>query len=76
MAQLLYEDGLKRRLTIYLSAQDTGSGSHVQVVKVASVSAGYWNDGDITYTVVAEMESDALLEVASDINGAIAQNLF
>lgn len=76
MAQLLYEDGLKRRLTIYLSAQDTGSGSHVEVVKVASVSAGYWKDGDITYTVVAEMESDALLEVASDINGAIAQNLF
>ena len=76
MAQLLYEDRLKRRLTIYLSAQDTGSGPHVEVVKVASVSAGYWKDGDITYTVVAEMESDALLEVASEINGAMAQTLF
>jgi anti-sigma factor RsiW len=76
MAQLLYEDGLKRRVTIYLSAQDTGSGSHVEVVKVASVSAGYWKDGDITYTVVAEMESDALLEVASEIHVAMAHNLF
>jgi anti-sigma factor RsiW len=76
MAQLLYEDRLKRRMTIYLSAQDTGSGSHVEVVKVASVSAGYWKDGDITYTVVAEMESDALFEVASEINGAMAQTLF
>jgi anti-sigma factor RsiW len=76
MAQLLYEDASKHRVTIYLSAQDTGSGPHVEVVKVASVSAGYWKDGDITYTVVAEMESDELLEVASEIHVAMAHALF
>jgi anti-sigma factor RsiW len=46
------------------------------VVKVASVSAGYWKDGDITYTVVAEMESDELLEVTSDIHVAMVHRLF
>lgn len=70
MAQLLYEDRQGNRLTLYLTAEETDVGNEVEVVKVAGFAAGFWQDGEITYTIVADMEADALLALAAEVSGA------
>ncbi len=69
MAQLLYEDRRGNRVTLYLTAEETDVGSEVEVVKVAGFSAGFWQDGELTYTIVADMEAEALLALAAEMNG-------
>ncbi len=69
MAQLLYQDRGANRLTVYLSGGRAGSEDDVQIVKVANYTAGYWQEGDFTYTIVADMESDDLREIAFEVAG-------
>lgn len=70
MAQLLYEDRQGNRLTLYLTVEESDVGSDVEVVKVADFSAGFWQDGELTYTIVADMEAEALLALAAEVSGA------
>jgi anti-sigma factor RsiW len=69
MAQLLYEDRQGNRLTLYLTVEESDVGSEVEVVKVADFSAGFWQDGELTYTIVADMEAEALLALAAEVSG-------
>lgn len=70
MAQLLYEDRQGNRLTLYLTVEESDVGSDVEVVKAAGFSAGFWQDGELTYTIVADMEADALLALAAEVSGS------
>jgi anti-sigma factor RsiW len=76
MAQFLYEDRHGDRLSVYLTAEPTGSGRELQVVQVESVSAGYWQDGELTYTIVADMEVDDLFAIASEMSWRTASARF
>lgn len=71
MAQLLYQDRGANRLTVYLSGGGSGT-DEVQIVKVANYSAGYWQEGDFTYTVVADMEQEDLRELAFEMAGILS----
>lgn len=72
MAQLLYQDRGANRLTLYLSGGGSGSTDGVHVVKVANYSAGYWQEGDFNYTVVADMEQEDLREIAFEMAGIMS----
>lgn len=69
MAQLLYEDRLGNRMTLYLTVEESDVGSEVEVVRVAGFSAGFWQDGELTYTIVADMEAEALQALAAEVSG-------
>jgi anti-sigma factor RsiW len=75
MAQLLYEDADGQRLTVYLTKAPATADAEVQIVKVAHFAAGYWKEGDLTYTIVAEMEAEALRALAFEIHGSALKDL-
>ena len=59
MAQLIYEDGSGRRLTLCLSSEPLEVGQAVELVEVGDLTAGYWQDGDLSYALVGETPDDA-----------------
>ncbi|HET8728783.1 MAG TPA: anti-sigma factor [Alphaproteobacteria bacterium] len=69
VAQLLYEDASGRRLTLCLSAQEVESGPEIHLVEVDGLTAGYWQEDEIAYALVAETPSEQLLEIAAELGG-------
>ncbi len=67
IAQLLYEDGSGRRLTLALSSDPAELGPEFQLVELEGLTAGYWQDGEITYVVVAETSEQQLTAIASEL---------
>ena len=67
LAQLLYEDGSGRRLTLCMASQDSRAGTEVHLVEVDGLNAGYWQSGDLTYAVVAETPPEQLLAIVAEI---------
>ncbi|WP_119462478.1 anti-sigma factor family protein [Rhodospirillaceae bacterium SYSU D60014] len=68
LAQLIYEDGSGRRLTLCMAVQDTEAGTEVHLVEVDGLNAGYWQNGDLTYAVVAETAPEQLLSIVAEIS--------
>lgn len=75
MAQLLYEDSDRQRLTVYLTKAPATADQDLQIVKVSHFAAGYWKEGDLAYTIVAEMEAEALRALAFEIHGSALKDL-
>ena len=67
VAQLIYEDRGGRRLTLALSSEPTDAGPEIQIVEVSGLTAGYWQDGELAYAVVAETSEQQLVAIASEI---------
>lgn len=65
VAQLIYEDGTGRRLTLCLSSQPIDLDPAVELVEVDGLTAGYWQDGDLTYALVAETPDEELAAFAT-----------
>jgi anti-sigma factor RsiW len=70
MAQLLYQDRAGGRLTVYLSGAEIPGGSGINIVKMDEYAAGYWQEGGLSYSVVAEMEFEELRQIALEIAAA------
>lgn len=65
-AQLMYDDGTGRRLTVYLTAEDGGETSfrHVQDGELGGF---YWRDAGFGYAVLAQADRRDLLATAEAI---------
>ena len=67
MAQLIYEDGGGHRLTLCLSSEPVAVGQEVELVELGDLTAGYWQDGDLTYALVADTPDSQLVAIASEL---------
>jgi len=67
MAQLLYEDGKGRRLTLYLSPQTGEDVGDLEVVRLDDVNAGYWQEHDILYAIVANTAKEQIRLIAAEL---------
>jgi anti-sigma factor RsiW len=67
MAQLLYEDGKGRRLTLYLSPQAGEEVDDLEVVGLDDVNAGYWQEDDILYAIVANTAKEQIRLIAAEL---------
>jgi anti-sigma factor RsiW len=64
-AQLLYEARDGSRISLYLSRPLYDTDDTVQLVRIDGLNAGYWQEDDLSYTLVAEGPTDRLLTIAS-----------
>lgn len=67
VAQLLYEDGAGHRLTLCLSSDPVEVGAEFRLAEVEGLTAGYWQEGEIIYAVVAETSDDQLAAIAAEL---------
>jgi len=67
VAQLLYEDGAGHRLTLCLSSEPVEVGAEFRLAEVEGLTAGYWQEGEIVYAVVAETSDDQLAAIATEL---------
>ena len=70
MAQLIYEDATGHRLTLCLSSEPLEVGQEIELVEVGDLTAGYWQDGDLTYALVGETPDEQLVAIASELGAA------
>lgn len=73
-AQLLYEARDGSRVSLYLSREVDPGDADIQMVEVDGLNAGYWQEDDLAYTLVAEVPAERLLSIASRL-GASADRL-
>jgi anti-sigma factor RsiW len=66
-AQLMYEDRNKRRLTVYVTPNTTGSEIPFRLREDAHLVTCYWLDEDAAYAVVGELQPRDLLPLATFI---------
>lgn len=64
-AQLVYEGADGGRLSVYLARPLDGEDERIQVVQLDGLSAGYWQEDDLAYTIVAELSGERLLTIAT-----------
>lgn len=67
VAQLLYEDGAGHRLTLCLSSEPVEIGAEFRLAEVEGLTAGYWQEGEIIYAVVAKTSDDQLAAIATEL---------
>jgi anti-sigma factor RsiW len=65
-AQLMYDDGTGRRLTVYLTAEEGGETSF-RYVQDGDLGGFYWRDAGFCYAVLAQAERQVLLATAEAI---------
>jgi anti-sigma factor RsiW len=67
VAQLIYEDRSGHRLTLCLTSSTPAAvGGDFQTVELDGLTAGYWQDGELTYAVVAATSEQELAAIASE----------
>lgn len=69
VALLIYEDAQGGRLTLCLSPQDLSEGSEVEIVEIDGLTAGYWQDEELAYALVADTPSEQLTAIAEELGG-------
>lgn len=70
-AQLLYEARDGNRVSLYLSGETGQADEAVQLVELDGLNAGYWQEDDLAYTLVAEFPPQRLLSIASRLGATI-----
>jgi anti-sigma factor RsiW len=75
VAQLIYEDAHRRRLTLCLSSEPAANGLEVELVEVDGLTAGYWQKGDLSYALVAETPDLQLVAIASELGAVEPEDL-
>jgi len=75
VAQLIYEDGQRRRLSLCLSSEPAGNGLELELVEVDGLSAGYWQKGELSYALVAETPDLQLSAIASELGAEQPEDL-
>lgn len=68
-AQLLYEARDGSRVGLYLS-RPVGGPETIQMVRVDDLNAGYWQEEDLAYAIVAEAPVERLLTIATRLGAA------
>lgn len=75
VAQLIYEDRSGHRLTLCLSSIPAEVGGDFQIVEVDGLTAGYWQDGELTFAVVAATSERELAAIASEAGAPEPEHL-
>lgn len=63
-AQLMYEDQAKRRITIFLTANQAGAESKFIVEEKHGITACYWLDGPLGFVIAGEESRDGIMALA------------
>ena len=63
-AQLMYEDQSKRRITIFLTANQAGEESKFIVEEKHGITACYWLDGPLGFVIAGEESRDDMMALA------------
>lgn len=63
-AQLMYEDQTKRRITIFLTANQGGAETKFIVEEKHGITACYWLDGPLGFVITGETGRDDIVAVA------------
>jgi anti-sigma factor RsiW len=63
-AQLMYEDQAKRRITIFLSANQSGREQAFLIAHKDNVTACYWLDGPLGFVITGEASRDDIVSLA------------
>lgn len=72
-AQLLYEGRDGSRVSLYLSGEVEQGDDSLRLVEVDGLNAGYWQEDDLAYTLVAEVPPQRLLSIASRLGATVDQ---
>lgn len=66
VVQVLYQDSRSERFSIYLAATPPESSEDpaIHLVEVGGLTAGYWREGDMFITLIADEPEDQLLALA------------
>jgi anti-sigma factor RsiW len=64
-AQLMYEDANKRRITIFLTANEGGAETKFLVEEKNGVTACYWLDGPLGFVIAGETSRDDIMGLAN-----------
>jgi anti-sigma factor RsiW len=75
IAQLIYEDSAHRRLTLCLSAEPSAAEPVIELVEVEGLTAGYWQDGEVAYALVAHTPDLQLVAIASELGAEEPEDL-
>lgn len=63
-AQLMYEDQTKRRITIFLTANQSGKETAFLITQKDNVTACYWLDGPLGFVIAGEASRDDIVSLA------------
>ncbi|HEX9791648.1 MAG TPA: anti-sigma factor [Kiloniellales bacterium] len=66
-AQLMYEDGTGRRLTIYVQDDPEGTETAFRFAEEGGLGAFYWRDNDMGYALVGPLQRAELLDIAEAV---------
>lgn len=66
-AQLMFEDGSRKRITIFFSSDPSNQETALQVERKGNLIACYWLDGKLGFVVAGEMDLDAMMTLAHEI---------
>ncbi len=64
-AQLMYEDANKRRITIFLTANEGGAETKFVIEEKHGVTACYWLDGSLGFVIAGETSRDDIMGLAN-----------
>ena len=67
VAQLIYEDASGYRVSLCLSSAPSSSKPELELVRLQGLTAGYWNEGDLTYALVANTTEQQLVTIAMEL---------
>jgi len=70
-AQLMYQDGDGRRVTLYVRATPGRAQTAFRFAREGNLSALYWRDRDVAWVLVGELPRDQLLELANRVYAAL-----
>jgi anti-sigma factor RsiW len=64
-AQLMYEDANKRRITIFLTANEGGAETKFVIEEKHGITACYWLDGPLGFVIAGETSRDDIMGLAN-----------
>lgn len=70
-AQLMYQDGGGRRVTLYVRATPGDEQTAFRFAREGDLSALYWRDGEVAWVLVGELPRAQLLELANRVYAAL-----
>jgi anti-sigma factor RsiW len=71
MAQFMYEDANKRRLTLYMAGNPQGRDSAFRIEEKGGITTCYWNSGPLAYALAGSMARDELISIAQVVYEAL-----
>jgi anti-sigma factor RsiW len=69
-ALLMYEDAMKRRLTVFVEASGGEGEAPVQVLERNGLIACYWRDGALAFAIAGPLPRDAMMTLAKSVYDA------